>query len=293
MALGDVVICKDGRRFTGQVILDQRGYVIYTRLGIAMVPEHEVAEWIRRDDSEPPKPATSPVPPPATRMAVVVQPPPSDPPPATRPVAVDDPPIARIDPTPLPRPQWTPRPRPSDPRTPARTRYAGAFPIAHDLLVTSAAALSGARTIQAQAPDGTSVKVSLLQKDDASGLALLRVQGLRMAYFGLEQKFTAGQVTCPAFCEIDVFDPKPQLLVGQADGGRGVAKFNKHPGLAGSPVLSEGRVVGVELTSSDSPADNIPMATLDQLRALAGPRAGESPKAFTDPRNAMYQVIAD
>jgi hypothetical protein len=185
-------------------------------------------------------------------------------------------------------------PTPRAPRKVRVTQYATAFAVGLDTLVTSASAIDANATIYVQSSDGQSITAKLIRKDETTGLALLKIEGRRLAALPLADGFTSGAVTCPSFPTVDLFNPAPQVITGTAPAakdGQWTISLAAHPRLAGAPIIAGGKVVGVCLASRDAEKTKLPAVTLDQLKTFLG--ADAKPAAFaTDPAAAILQVVA-
>src|SRR5688572_2651388 len=149
-------------------------------------------------------------------------------------------------------PTFTPPPAAPGPQRPRTTQYAAAFPVAPDLLVTSAAAVDGATLIRLQGPDGIPFEAAVVDKDDASGLALLKTKdGKRFAYLAVADTFAGGPVQCVSFPAVNLFDPVAEAFPGSAlnpaslpaGQEKWAVKLSRHPRLGGSPLVVNGKVV--------------------------------------------------
>lgn len=178
-------------------------------------------------------------------------------------------------PTPPPVSVASGEPSPGAPEAPRRrgvTKQAAAFPVAADLLVTSAEAVAGATRITLQAGDGVPFDAAVVASDEATGLALLKAAGQRLMPLGLAASFAGGNVSCVGFPSVNIFDPVPETLAGGAPaiapGGKWTVRLARNPRLGGSPLLAGGKVVGVQLATRDADAASVPAATLDDLKKL-------------------------
>ena len=204
------------------------------------------------------------------------------------------------------RPRTAPAPAESDPaplvvpaapKAPKKvriTRYAAAFPVAPDLLVTAASAVEDATDLEVQTLEGNALKAELVRSDPDSGLALVRVTGQKLDPLPLADTFTGGAVQCAALSKVSIFAPAAEMIAGNLSksAGEWAVKLGAHPRLAGAPLLSAGRVVGVELASRESEPDKVPVAPLEKLRSfLASDAAPPSAKA-PDARTVMMQIVA-
>lgn len=173
------------------------------------------------------------------------------------------------------------------------TSYAAAFPVAPNLLVTSAAVVEQATQIQLEGNDGSTYTASLLRSDPQSGLALIQVSKGKFNYLGLGSGFAGGAISCVSFPSVDLFQPTPTSISGSAIAPRTPwhLRLGEPPRLPGGPILTNGKVVGVELAERESDVGMIPAATLVELRKLLGndtPAAGSS----TDAVAVTLQVVA-
>lgn len=217
-----------------------------------------------------------------------------------KPKPVDPPPTVASNTNPKPKPVVkAPEPltlEPPHPTTPRKvriTQYAAAFPVASDLVVTSALTVKDATALQLQMSDGQSITAKLVRKDDASGLALLRVEGNRKFNpLPIADAFAGGAVTCASFPTVDLFSPAAQSINGSATAPKEgwTVSLNVHPRLAGAPILSGGKVVGVCVAPREAERGKLPAATLEQLKAFVGADAGE-PKFAGDPAASLLQLV--
>jgi len=232
--------------------------------------------------SEPPtlvKPQPQPQPQPEAKPVPQPQP---------RPQPKPQPPVA-VTPPVAPQPSAEPPPTP-EPRKRSVFTYACGFGVGPDLIVTSAATVEGATRITVQPMDSDAFDVELVKVDAASGLALLRVKGQRIAFLPIGDAFAGGVVQCVSYPTPAVFDPESEVISGSAIPPKDEwsIRLAKHPRLAGAPILSGGKVVGVEMASRDNDTTTIPAVTLEALKQFAGvlPQAGVHP----DPRQAVLMV---
>jgi hypothetical protein len=184
-------------------------------------------------------------------------------------------------------------PKPQTPRKVRITQYAAAFPIAGDLVVTSALTVKDASALQLQMADGQSISAELVRKDDAIGLALLRITGdKKLNPLSLADSFAGGAVTCASFPTVDLFSPAAQSIPGSATAPKEgwTVSLSIHPRLAGAPVLVAGRVVGVCVAPRDAERAKLPAATLEQLKTFLGTDIGES-KIGADPKASLLQLV--
>jgi tetratricopeptide (TPR) repeat protein len=212
-----------------------------------------------------------------------------------RPKPTEPPEKVAVTPKPVvktPEPLALEPPRPQTPRKVRITQYAAAFPVASDLVVTSAQTVKDATALQLQMLDGQSIPAELVRKDDASGLALLRVTSKKFNPLPLADTFAGGAVTCASFPTVDLFSPAAQSINGSAAAPKEgwTISLNVHPRLAGAPILSGGKVVGVCVAPREAEKMKLPAATLEQLKAFVGNDAGE-PKFAADPAQSLLQLV--
>ncbi len=184
-------------------------------------------------------------------------------------------------------------PKPTAPRKVRITQYAAAFPVAADLVVTSATIIEDGATLQLQATDGQSIPAELVRRDEKSGLALLRISGDRkLRGLILGDTFTGGPVTCASFPTVDLFSPAAQTIPGTAPAPKDgwTISLNVHPRLAGAPVIANGKVVGVCIAARDAERAKLPATTLNDLKAFLGSDAAAA-KTPTDPASSLLQLV--
>lgn len=196
------------------------------------------------------------------------------------PPTVDNPPAVAV---------VTPKP----PRKVRVTQYAAAFPVAPDMVVTSAAVIADGATLQLQSSDGQSLSARLVRKDEATGLALLKLEGRRLAPLALADTFNGGAIACAAFPTVDLFSPAAQSITGTAAAPKDNAwtvSLGTHPRLAGSPILSGGKVVGVVVAPRDAEKAKLPAVPLDALKTFLGSDI-QPAGAQGDPATSLLQLI--
>ena len=173
------------------------------------------------------------------------------------------------------------------------TRYAAAFAIAPDLLVTASNAVTDATDIQVQSGAGQPLKAEIVRADAASGLTLLRVTGAHFTPLPVAASARPGIVKFAGFPDVNLFNPTPQESGGYLSVGdeHPTAKLEKLPRLPGGPLMQDGRVVAVEIGDRDSDRDAIPVVALESLRPLLATDASAT-AAVTDLKNAVFQIAA-
>lgn len=247
-------------------------------------------------------PAVQPEPPPAPPQIPGRQPDPPSSSQSERPWFQEDgEPATAVGPSPAP-PMPPPAPEPGhvsnpldvQPRAARLPGTAVAFPIAADLVVTAWAPLGDGKPFSLTAADGTTVRGRVVRHDASLGLALVRIEGLRMNALSLADGFDGGQVLCVAIPQPGVLGVRVEVIEGQAKhpgGGEWRVKFTSHPGQSGAPLMSNGRVVGVAMPGENDNSDAISCITLDQLRAFVGPDA--RPRAHVVASDVLLQLLVD
>jgi tetratricopeptide (TPR) repeat protein len=183
-------------------------------------------------------------------------------------------------------------PKPTTSRKVRITQYAAAFPVAPDLVVTSSAILEDGVTLQLQAGDGQPLSATLVRKDDTLGLALLKVEGRKLHPLALAESFNGGLVTCASYPTVDLFSPAAQSISGNASAPKEgwTISLNMHPRLAGGPVISGGKVVGVCVAPRDAERNKLPSVTIEQLKNFLGTDVAPV-QAAGDPAGSLLQLV--
>ena len=111
------------------------------------------------------------------------------------------------------------------------TRHAAGFLVASDLLVSSAAAVKDAQTIEIVGRDGQSFKAEVVRSEGP--LALLKVQfsGAQRAALPIATAGASGTVVCPAFPSPNsIFDDEAgEIIENVTISASGEARMKKHP----------------------------------------------------------------
>ena len=223
--------------------------------------------------------------------------------PATTP-PITPPVTPAIPTTPLPSPESVTTPLTPDatpavtqlkPNTPSLhgTRFAAAFAVAPDLIITMSAAVADSNDIQVQTSSGHSLKGEIVRNDAASGLTLLRVKGATFTAIPLALSAKTGIIKCEAFPDVNLFNPSSQELKGSINlnGEHPTANLDRYPRLPGGPVLQDGKLVAVEVGDRDSDREAVPVVAIEAIKSLVSSDAtGITPP--TDFRNAVFQVAA-
>jgi hypothetical protein len=196
--------------------------------------------------------------------------PPASPTPKT-PIAGNTPPAAP--------PTFNPPPA-APPARRSFSRSAAGFTVAPDLILTTSAAVKGAKRVMIEIPNAQPIEVTVVRTDD-SGLALLRVEGKKFAYLNLAAAFPGGPVQCPAFPEVSVFGVSLETLRGTATSPKGDAwkvALAKHPRLPGAPLLDgSGNCVGIELADREDLTDRLPALAFDKIKSFLAADAPAQP----------------
>ena len=175
------------------------------------------------------------------------------------------------------------------------TQYAAAFPIAPNLAVTSAAAIGDNATLQLQFSDGQSATASLVRKDEATGLALIKIEGKKLVPLILADSFAGGPIACVTFPTADLFTPTGQKIPGNApaprEGADWTITLNLHPRVAGSPILAGNKVVGVCVASRDAERNKLPAVSLSALKQFVADDAKPG-SASGDPLSNLLQLVS-
>jgi tetratricopeptide (TPR) repeat protein len=175
------------------------------------------------------------------------------------------------------------------------TQYAAAFPVAPDLAVTSASAVGDDATLQLQFSNGESAKGSLVRKDDATGLALIRIEGRKLVPLMLADGFAGGPISCATFPTADLFTPTGQKIAGNAtapkEGAEWTVSLNLHPRVAGCPILSGNKVVGVCVATRESDRSKLPSVSLAALKQFIGEDVKPA-SASGDPLGNLLQLVS-
>src|SRR5437899_247597 len=175
------------------------------------------------------------------------------------------------------------------------TRHAAAFAVAPDLLVTSAATVKDAQSIEIIGRDGQSSKAEVFRTEGPLALLKVDFKSPPKAVLPIAQTAAGGTVQCPAFpSPSSIFDDEGgEMIENVTVSPSGDARMRKHPRLPGSPLLASGKVVGVELAERESPINAIPTVSLDKLKALLGNDAPGTGVIVRDPLDALYQVRSE
>ena len=174
------------------------------------------------------------------------------------------------------------------------TRYAVAFPIAPDLLVSSLQLTSGASKIDVQVGNDDHFAVEVVREDPTSGLVLLRVKGRKFAPMSLAKTFNGGAVQCPSLSGSGIFGASAVMLdadVRRNADGTMTASFASHPKLPGSPLLVDGKVVGIQLGMlGTNDRTRIPAIPVETLQKFLGKDLPNTLQANPDPLQVSVKL---
>lgn len=177
-------------------------------------------------------------------------------------------------------------------RTRTFTRSAAGFAVAPDLVLVPAAAVKDATHIILESADRAPLEGTVERRDDT--LALIRIPKQRMAYFSLGQSFVGGAITCPAFPQVSIFGVQAEIIGGSATASKEgfTVSLQKHPRLAGSPLLSQsGEVLGIELAARDDSRERCPAISVEAVRAFLA-RDLPADNSPNPAHGAIFQVTA-
>lgn len=166
---------------------------------------------------------------------------------------------------------------PSQPVTRRSAKVLTAFAVHVDLVLTAAQGIEKNSETRVQLRDGRTFPARLVRLDAKTGLALLRVEGVRLSCLAVGEQFDGGPITCVGFPDDDLFQPKLRGMNGKASpvpaeqGEKGwTVSLNIHPRLPGAPLFAEGHVVGVCLAPPDALPSELPAIPLAQLKPFLG-----------------------
>jgi hypothetical protein len=133
----------------------------------------------------------------------------------------------------------------------------------------------------------------VIRADPRSGLALVRAEGFKLPALKIAAAFKAGPVRCISFAPMSIFDLKADPINGSirvaADGA--ILSLQREPRRSGAPLMSGAEVVGVAVADRGANPADLPLATLEELRALLGDNAnGAGP--FGLPEQVICELTA-
>ena len=174
-------------------------------------------------------------------------------------------------------------------------RKAGAFPVAPDLYVTAASAVQGAREITLSDTGGQNFNGEVLRVDAKAGVALVRSPGRKSAaYLRLADSFKGGAVQCMSLSP-GLFDSRIEQIPGTlrlVGAGEPTLSLQREPRRCGTPLVVNRQVVGVQLADRGLGADDLPVATLDAIKALCGPNLPPPAATYADPAQHLSEWVA-
>jgi hypothetical protein len=128
-----------------------------------------------------------------------------------------------------------------------------------------------------------------------SGLALIRIEGRKLVPLMLADDFKGGPIACCSFPTVDLFNPSGQKIAGNApppkDGAEWTVTLGTHPRLAGAPLMSGTKVVGVCVAPRDADKIKLPAVTLADLKKFAAENAKPA-SAPGDPMSNLLQLVS-
>lgn len=165
-----------------------------------------------------------------------------------------------------------------------------AVPIGPQLLLAPSHVVGTASKVQLESPQGNTIEARVVRTDEPRGLALLKVDGTRMAYFNLADQCQPGEVECAAVVQPTVFNIVPEIVPGKTavedDAWR--VYLQSAPRFVGSPVLQGGKIVGIVV---DSPRDGAArLIPVQDFRPWLGAETPRHTSLPADPRRALYRV---
>ncbi|HEV7301917.1 MAG TPA: trypsin-like peptidase domain-containing protein [Tepidisphaeraceae bacterium] len=294
VALADTLVLKDGRRVNGKVEEGDGVYIVEHEGKRTSIPDTEVAEWIAGQTEA--EPFTTPL------GELKFEAPTEEPTDTT--TEPTDAATAPVDATPGGVNASVENHNPASHvgrQVELRNERAVAFPVAPDLVVTSARVVVDAINPQLTDRGGDAVPFELVRADDKLGLALLRVKGPPMKALRLADSFDAAKInsggemrTCGYF-GMNLFEVTLEFADCKAERPSAKAPWTieatKHPATPGGPVLFGNQVIGVQLAERNSAIHRVPAVTLEQLRQFLG-KDYAKPPGETDPAQSAMQLNA-
>ena len=171
-------------------------------------------------------------------------------------------------------------------------RPAAAFAVGPDLLLTSARAVEGAKEIQVTDLNGESKKGQVVKSDANVGLALIKVEGGRMAYGQLADSFKGGTVQVVSLAP-SIFQPTTEIVPGsiKVTGEDWALSLQRAPKRVGAPVVAMNKVVGVELGDRDGDLTKLSVANVEAIRQFCGAELSKSSGPFGQPGEALCELL--
>jgi hypothetical protein len=177
-----------------------------------------------------------------------------------------------------------------------RTVNGAAFAVSPDMLLTVARLAVGAKALNVQTVDGTNFTATLVASDDATGMALIKVDGGHFPVLPLASAARPGPVSVAAFTRPGVFGPEMQVLAGEMTFIPGLwsLRVSTHPRSPGSPLLNgKGEVVAILTATRDDALAKLPVMTIDAVRKFVDGKIPPAPAgAAPNPQQAVLELSA-
>ncbi len=175
---------------------------------------------------------------------------------------------------------------------PARLESALAIPVAPHLLIAPSDAIGDARATQLESTQGTLIKATVVHVDKARKLALLKTE-MRMTFFNLGEDLEEGPAQSAVIPRPVVFNLAPEMVEGEVrrQDERWIAQLKQRPHLVGSPMIREGRLVGVAISPAND-ASQVELVPAREIRELLGRNLPAPTRVVADPQTAIYLVKA-
>lgn len=220
---------------------------------------------------------------------------PADAAPTTHPVVAPSAPVDIAETVALPTPptpaatEVTPKAEEAQPQE----RHATAVAVAPNLVVTAAAAVKDAKKITLVGIDGKTQTAELIRRDDSGKLALLRVVGRPVKFLAVNSDFAGGKVRCFTYDNAGLFDNDADVYNGTCDSVAGAIwniTLDNLPASPGSPVIGNGKLIGIEMATTTSKPASIPTITAKQVLKLLGSDLPADVPNATNPAQAVLRV---
>lgn len=190
---------------------------------------------------------------------------PADPSDPTKPEAVTQNPVTPADPT-IPMSVQTPK------ASFTHTTNGAAFAVSANLLLTSAKLVRGAERLVLEDADAKTFEATVVACDEQTGLALLKIDGGKLAPLPLGMAASTGPASTAAFAKPTVFGTNLEVLSGELFGATPKLFFrcNTHPRSTGSPLFdAQGKVVGMIIATREDAASQLPVIGVETIRTFA------------------------
>ncbi len=187
---------------------------------------------------------------------------------------------------PVATPAANPAANPSTPNaTPAPPRrrvihQTVAVAVSHSLMIASTRGMEPDAILQLEFLDGQTYEATVVRRDDNLGLALIKVDGRRMACVNTASDFDGGDITCIWFPEADLFNLRPKALAGEApafpkEGAAWAIKLSAPPRLTTAPLFAGGKLVGMCQSATESGPGPMSAISGASIKALVGKDAAD------------------